>query len=66
MSKRGKKLTQELGAFLRQYARKAYKTIDPNDRRYDRKIERLVQRMRPEELDRLMREESENDRESDS
>lgn len=56
MSKRGKKLANELGAFLKQYARKAYKTMDPNDRNYDRVIERLVKRMRPEELDQLMRE----------
>jgi len=55
MSNRGKKLQKELGAFLKQYARKAYRNIDPNDRRYDRKIERLVKRLRPEELDRLLR-----------
>ena len=56
MSKRGKKLAQELGVFLKQYARKANKNIDPNDRAYDRNIERMIKRMNPEELDRLMRE----------
>ena len=56
MSKRGKKLAQELGVFLKQYARKAYKNIDPNDRTYDRNIEKLIKRMDPQELDRLMRE----------
>jgi hypothetical protein len=61
MSKRGKKLAQELGAFLKQYARKAYKNIDPNDRRYDREIARLVKRMRPEEFDRMMRDGFEED-----
>jgi pheromone shutdown protein TraB len=60
MSKRGEKLGKELGAFLKQYARKAYKNIDPNDRRYDHTIERLVKRLKPEELDRLMREDLED------
>jgi len=55
MSKRGKKLEKELGAFLKQYARKSNKNIDPNDRRYDRRIEALVKRLHPEELDRLLR-----------
>ena len=59
MSKRGKKLALELGVFLKQYARKANRNIDPNDRNYDRKIEQMVKRMDPEELDRLMREDFE-------
>jgi hypothetical protein len=61
MSLRGKKLEKELGAFLKQYARKAYKTIDPNDRRFDRRIERLVKQMKPEELDRLLRDGLDNE-----
>jgi hypothetical protein len=61
MSNRGKKLAQELGAFLKLYARKTYKNHDPNDRRYDRRIERLVRQLDPEELDRLMREEADED-----
>mgnify|MGYP001767429884 CR=1 FL=1 len=56
MSKRGKKLTKELGAFLKQYRRRAHKGWDPNDRTYSRDIERLVKKMKPEELDRLMHE----------
>jgi hypothetical protein len=55
LSKRGKKLRQEIRTFLQQYGRKANKNIDPNDRRYDRRIEALVKRMKPEELDRIMR-----------
>jgi hypothetical protein len=28
--------------------------MDPNDRRYDRKIEKMIRHIKPEELDRLM------------
>ena len=61
----GKKLTAEekqarkageLARFVQQYARKAQSGVEPNDRGYDRKIETHVKRMRPEELDRLLRE----------
>jgi hypothetical protein len=45
----------ELGVFLRQYARKAQKNLEPNDRRYDRAVAKQVQQMSPEELDRLLR-----------
>ena len=55
MSKRGKKLRQEIRVFVQQYGRKANRNIDPNDRRYDRKIEALIKRMKPEELDEIMR-----------
>ena len=54
MSKRKKKLQAEIGAFLKQYARKAHAGHDPNDRPYDRRIEAMVKRMKPEELDELM------------
>jgi hypothetical protein len=47
-------LEGEVGAFLRQYERKAAPNIDPNDRQYDREIEQLVKRMDPNELDELM------------
>ena len=56
MSKRGKKLRQEIRAFVQQYGRKSDAPHDPNDRRYDRDIERMVQRMKPEELDAIMNE----------
>lgn len=45
----------ELGIFLRQYARKAQKNREPNDRRYDHDVAKQVQQMSPEELDRLLR-----------
>jgi uncharacterized protein (TIGR02996 family) len=51
-------LEANIGLFLRQYARKAQKSSDPNDRDYSREIEEAVKRMKPEELDRLMRGES--------
>jgi hypothetical protein len=41
--------------FVKQYGRKAQKGIEPNDRRYDRKIEKVVKRMKPEALDALLR-----------
>ena len=53
-SKRRKRLEGEVGAFLRQYERKAAPNVDPNDRHYDREIEKLVKRMDPRELDELM------------
>lgn len=41
--------------FARQYARKAQKGVEPNDRRYDRDIEQAASRMSPLELDALLR-----------
>ena len=43
-----------VGPFLQQYGRKAHKGHDPNDRRYDRKIERAIKSMPPEEFDELL------------
>jgi hypothetical protein len=54
-SKREQRLEGEIGAFIRQYARKRYPGMDANDRRYDREIERKIRHMKPEELDELMR-----------
>jgi hypothetical protein len=44
-----------LQTFLQQYGRKAQKRTEPNDRRYDRDIERAIKGLSPEELDRLLR-----------
>ena len=41
--------------FIKQYGRKAQKDTEPNDRSYDRDLERAVKQMRPEELDALLR-----------
>ena len=46
---------EEIIRFVQQYARKAQKREDPNDRVYDRKIEQDIKRMRPEDLDALLR-----------
>ena len=54
MNRRKRRLEGEIGAFVRQYARKRYPNHDPNDRRYDREIEQIVRQMKPEELDELM------------
>ena len=61
VTKRKKRLENEIGVFIRQYARKRYSGMDPNDRRYDREIERQIRRMNPEELDALMREGEDED-----
>ncbi|HEY2146394.1 MAG TPA: hypothetical protein VGH32_00560 [Pirellulales bacterium] len=47
----------DLSLFVKQYARPAQKghRHDPNDRRYDRRIEQIIKRVPPDELDRLMR-----------
>ena len=45
------------GARVReQYARKAPKRGEPNDRRHEAETEKKIRRMRPEMLDRLLRE----------
>jgi hypothetical protein len=54
MSRRKKHLETQLARFLRQYRRKHGK-FDPNDRDYDRELEAKLKRLRPEELDELMR-----------
>jgi hypothetical protein len=41
--------------FVNQYGRKAQKGIEPNDRTYDRKVEKTVKRMKPQQLDELLR-----------
>jgi hypothetical protein len=48
------KLAGELGRFVQQYARRAQKGWDPNDRSYDRKIESKLKQLSPEELSELL------------
>jgi len=50
-----KKLEARIAVFLKQYGRKTHPNCDPNDRAYDRGIEKLIKQMDPEELDRLMK-----------
>jgi len=53
-SKRSKKLEGDIGAFMKQYQRKAHAGGDPNDRWYDRKLEEKIKHMRPEELNNFL------------
>ena len=45
---------KQIGAFLRQYRRRAHAGHDPNDRGYDRGIEQYLRRLKPEDLDVLL------------
>lgn len=51
--KQAKKVAQ-VATFAQQYARKAQRGVEPNDRRYDRDVETAVKRMPAEDLDRLL------------
>jgi hypothetical protein len=44
----------QLGHFVQQYARKAQKAAEPNDRGYDRKVEQAMRKLRPEDLSALL------------
>jgi hypothetical protein len=48
-----------LRRFVDQYGRKAQKGVEPNDRHYDEKVARSVKRMKPVQLDELMRDDEE-------
>jgi hypothetical protein len=47
-------IAKRMGAFLRQYKRRAHPGHDPNDRGYDREIEHYIRRLKPEDLDVLL------------
>ena len=53
MNKRRQRLKAQIGLFMQQYARK-HAHYDPNDRKYSRKIEKIIRKMTPQELDDLM------------
>jgi hypothetical protein len=56
MAKRDRRqLANRLAVFVRKYARKANPGFDPNDRTYDREIEKIIRKMKPEDLDRYLR-----------
>lgn len=46
----------DVAIFVRQYGRKAQKGVEPNDRKYNKNVQRRIGQMDPLELDRLMRE----------
>ncbi|NBQ69726.1 MAG: hypothetical protein EBU46_13245 [Nitrosomonadaceae bacterium] len=56
----GVDLHARLSIFAKQYARKAQRGIEPNDRTYDAKLEKLMKSLPPEELSKLL-----NDDEAD-
>jgi len=48
-----------VNVFVQQYGRKAQRGMEPNDRRYSRDLEKAVKRLKPDELDSLMRDDQE-------
>lgn len=52
------RLAGDVRVFVKTYGRKSQKGIEPNDRRYDRDAEKKVKQMKPEDLDRLLREDA--------
>lgn len=55
-----RRLTEaDLGLFVKQYGRKARKGFDPNDRDYSREVEQKIKKMKAEDIDRLLRGETE-------
>jgi hypothetical protein len=53
-SRKQNRLAGELRCFVQRYGRKAQKQGDPNDRRYDKKVEKAMQRMPPADLSELL------------
>lgn len=49
-------LIGKLGAFVQQYRRKAQRGSEPNDRKYDHKVEQIMRRLPPERLSQLLSE----------
>lgn len=54
MSRRKQRLANDIDIFMREYSRPRNRYIT-NDRNYDRKVEGMVKRMDPTELDDLLR-----------
>lgn len=57
VQKRPRDLARYVGGFLQQYQRprqRSHANTDPNDRHYDRKLERNLKRLDPETLDLLL------------
>lgn len=57
MEGKGKRkwLHENIDGFMRLYQRKAQRGVEPNDRRYDRKVENEIKRMDPVKLDQLIK-----------
>jgi hypothetical protein len=49
------KMESQIGRFVRQYGRgRGGRGMDPNDRSYDRELEKALKRLPPTELDSLL------------
>ncbi len=64
MKKRVEQLEGKLFAFIKKYSRKAQRRTEPNDRRYDRKIEKWLKTAKPDELSKLLNQEEKNEDQS--
>lgn len=51
-----KMIKKNIGKIVQQYKRKS-STSFPNDRNYDRKLEKIIRKMDPEELSEIMNDE---------
>lgn len=58
MTRRTIRLANELQRFAKQYQRKAQRGIEPNDRKYSRKTEKSMTRLKAEVLSTLLNDES--------
>ena len=57
---RKRRLKADLAKFVREYARKKPRGGgEPNDRQYDRALGERLRKMRPEDVDELLRDEEE-------
>jgi hypothetical protein len=62
MTKRKDKLRGEILTFMKQYVQTSRRpNADPNDRVYDRRVEKRVKRMDPAELDAILRGDDEDE-----
>jgi hypothetical protein len=48
-----------VSVFVQRYGKKAQRGVEPNDRRYDRDVERALKQLKPDALDSLMRDDEE-------
>jgi hypothetical protein len=57
-----KVIGSRIGEFMRLYGRRAQRGEEPNDRRYDRKIEVQLNRMKPTDVSALINDSDDDDR----
>lgn len=58
-SEKRRRKAAKVACFVKAAGRKAQKGKEPNDRSYDHEYAKKIRRMKPEEFDRLLRDESE-------